>query len=114
MLAYSVIRYSVIGPFVIEPAVSRKIGKTALSELTLAAHEWKSAAWANQKGLYAKVFETPEELYINNKKTLSLNELQRSDIKKVASNYYFAPTALKNTHKLQLLIFCHAVALLKF
>jgi methylglutaconyl-CoA hydratase len=51
-----------IGPFVIEPALSRKIGKGALSEITLAAHEWKTAAWANQKGLYAKVFETPTEL----------------------------------------------------
>jgi len=51
-----------IGPFVIEPAVSRKIGKTAMTEMTLAAHEWKSAAWANQKGLYANVLENQEEL----------------------------------------------------
>ncbi|GEL10127.1 methylglutaconyl-CoA hydratase [Flavobacterium glycines] len=51
-----------IGPFVIEPAVSRKIGKTAMTEMTLAAHEWKSALWAQQKGLYAAVFETPELL----------------------------------------------------
>lgn len=51
-----------IGPFVIEPAVSRKIGKTALAEMTLAAHEWKSASWAHEKGLYAKTFETVAEL----------------------------------------------------
>lgn len=51
-----------IGPFVIEPVVSRKIAKPAMSEMTLAAHEWKSAAWAKQKGLYAAVFETPELL----------------------------------------------------
>lgn len=51
-----------IGPFVIAPAVERKMGKAALSELTLAAHEWKDAYWAQQKGLYAKVFETVEEL----------------------------------------------------
>ncbi|MBA0882691.1 enoyl-CoA hydratase/isomerase family protein [Flavobacterium undicola] len=51
-----------IGPFVIEPAVSRKIGKTAMTEMTLAAHEWKSATWAQQKGLYAAVFETAELL----------------------------------------------------
>lgn len=51
-----------IGPFVIEPAVSRKIGKMAVSEMTLQAHEWKTAAWALQKGLYAKVLETNEEL----------------------------------------------------
>jgi len=51
-----------IGPFVIEPAVSRKIGKSALGEMTLAAHEWKNAAWAHEKGLYAKVFETVSDL----------------------------------------------------
>jgi len=42
-----------IGPFVIKPAVSRKIGKTAMTQMTLAAHEWKSADWAFQKGLYS-------------------------------------------------------------
>ena len=47
-----------IGPFVIEPAVSRKIGKTAFTQMTLAAHEWKTADWAKDKGLYASVFET--------------------------------------------------------
>jgi methylglutaconyl-CoA hydratase len=43
-----------IGPFVIEPAVSRKIGKTAMTEMTLAATEWKNTDWAHDKGLYAK------------------------------------------------------------
>lgn len=51
-----------MGPFVIEPAVSRKIGKTATVEMTLNAHQWKSAAWAQEKGLYAAVFETTELL----------------------------------------------------
>ncbi|WP_413999552.1 enoyl-CoA hydratase/isomerase family protein [Flavobacterium sp. W1B] len=51
-----------IGPFVIEPAVSRKIGKTALSEMTLSAHEWKSADWATAKGLYAETYENIEDL----------------------------------------------------
>ncbi|PBJ11111.1 enoyl-CoA hydratase/isomerase family protein [Flavobacterium sp. ACN6] len=46
-----------IGPFVIEPAVSRKIGKTAMTEMTLAAHEWKSADWAFEKGLYSVLTE---------------------------------------------------------
>jgi methylglutaconyl-CoA hydratase len=50
-----------IGPFVIEPALSRKIGKSAMSELTLDT-DWKTAAWANQKGLYAKIVETTTEL----------------------------------------------------
>lgn len=50
-----------IGPFVIEPAVSRKIGKSATTEMTLDT-EWKTAKWANENGLYAKVFETTTEL----------------------------------------------------
>jgi methylglutaconyl-CoA hydratase len=50
-----------IGPFVIEPAVSRKIGHTAMGELTLAGNEWKSATWAFEKGLFAKLVE-PEDL----------------------------------------------------
>lgn len=53
-----------IGPFVIEPAVTRKIGKSAMAEMTLEASEWKTASWSNQKGLYAKVFDTQEELDI--------------------------------------------------
>ncbi len=47
-----------IGPFVIEPAVSRKIGKTAMTAMTLAAHEWKSADWAFQKGLYSVLVDS--------------------------------------------------------
>ena len=51
-----------IGPFVIAPAVERKMGKAALSELTLASTEWKNAYWAKEKGLYAKVFDSIKEL----------------------------------------------------
>lgn len=51
-----------IGPFVIAPAVARKIGKAGLSELTLDATEWKDAYWAKQKGLYSKVYKTIKEL----------------------------------------------------
>jgi methylglutaconyl-CoA hydratase len=51
-----------IAPLVIAPAVERKIGATALSELSLAPAEWKNAYWAKEKGLYAKVFEGIDEL----------------------------------------------------
>ena len=51
-----------IGPFVIAPAVERKVGVSGLAELTLAASDWKTAYWAKEKGLYARVFETAEEL----------------------------------------------------
>jgi methylglutaconyl-CoA hydratase len=50
-----------IGPFVIEPAICRKIGKSAMAELSLET-AWKTATWANQKGLYVKIVETIVEL----------------------------------------------------
>jgi methylglutaconyl-CoA hydratase len=76
-----------IGPFVIEPAVSRKIGKMAMSEMTLDAHEWKSASWAFQKGLYAKILETSEELDLEvtsfSKKLANYNPEALTEMKKV-------------------------------
>ncbi len=51
-----------IGPYVIEPSVSRKIGIAAFAELTLEANLWKSAYWAKEKGLYNRVFETTKGL----------------------------------------------------
>lgn len=75
-----------IGPFVIEPAVSRKIGKGATTEMTLDT-EWKTATWANQKGLYAKVFETVTELDLEitafANKLASYNPEALTEIKKV-------------------------------
>ncbi|MEM6376706.1 MAG: enoyl-CoA hydratase/isomerase family protein [Bacteroidota bacterium] len=50
-----------IGPFVIEPAVSRKIGQGATAELSIGT-AWKDAHWAMQKGLYAEVFEDGNQL----------------------------------------------------
>lgn len=44
-----------IGPFVIEPAVSRKIGLTNFTALTLNATQWKSSKWAEKVGLYHHV-----------------------------------------------------------
>ncbi len=76
-----------IGPFVIEPAVSRKIGKAALAEMTLAAHEWKNAYWAQEKGLYAKVLENvsdlDKELDLFVSKLASYNPEALSEMKKV-------------------------------
>ncbi len=51
-----------IGPFVIEPAIRRKIGVAHLSHLALNPTEWKSAAWCQQVGLYQKVYEDMEAL----------------------------------------------------
>lgn len=51
-----------IGPFVIEPAVSRKIGNIAMSEMALNPTAWKSANWAFEKGLFTELFDSTEEL----------------------------------------------------
>ncbi len=50
-----------IGPFVIAPAVERKIGTSALSELTIDGN-WKTAYWAQKKGLFTRVFENNRDM----------------------------------------------------
>ncbi len=47
-----------IGPFVVGPAVERKIGLSAMSELAINATEWRNADWAKKKGLYTDVFDS--------------------------------------------------------
>ncbi len=51
-----------IGPFVVGPAVERKVGSSAFTALTINPTEWKSADWAREKGLYADIFPTVQEL----------------------------------------------------
>ncbi len=51
-----------IGPFVVGPPIERKIGVSAFSQLTINATEWHSAEWAREKGLYAEVYESTEEM----------------------------------------------------
>ena len=51
-----------IGPFVVGPAVERKIGTSAMSQLAINATSWRSAQWAKNSGLYASVFDTAEEM----------------------------------------------------
>lgn len=51
-----------IGPFVVGPAVGRKLGKSAFSTLALDAKNWYDAEWALNNGLYNKVEDTVEEL----------------------------------------------------
>ncbi len=51
-----------IGPFVVGPAVERKVGTSAFCQLTINATEWQTAEWAREKGLYAEVFSSKEEM----------------------------------------------------
>ena len=51
-----------IGPFVVGPAVERKIGTSAFSAMTINAGKWFDASWAREKGLYTEVFDSVEEM----------------------------------------------------
>ena len=51
-----------IGPFVVGPAVERKVGTSAFCQMTINATEWQSAHWAKEKGLYQELFATVEEM----------------------------------------------------
>jgi methylglutaconyl-CoA hydratase len=46
-----------IGPFVISPAVTRKIGLQAFAQLTIRATDFQTAQWAKDKGLYNEVYD---------------------------------------------------------
>ena len=51
-----------IGPFVVGPPIERKIGPSAFSQLTINATHWHSAKWAREKGLFAEVHDSAEEM----------------------------------------------------
>ena len=51
-----------IGPFVVGPAVERKLGLSGMSELAINASEWRDAQWAENRGLYNHTFDTAEEM----------------------------------------------------
>ena len=51
-----------IGPFVVGPAVERKIGVSAFSSMTINAGKWFDASWAREKGLYTEVFDSVDEM----------------------------------------------------
>jgi methylglutaconyl-CoA hydratase len=51
-----------IGPFVVGPAVERKIGTAAFSALAIDAGKWRNSDWAKRKGLYAELHENVENM----------------------------------------------------
>ena len=51
-----------IGPFVVGPAVERKIGTSAFTALSIDASGWRNSEWAKKKGLFAEVHESLENL----------------------------------------------------
>ena len=51
-----------IGPFVVGPAIQRKIGLSTMSQIAMDANSFYSAEWALDKGLFAKVFDSISDL----------------------------------------------------
>lgn len=47
-----------IGPFVVGPAVERKLGLSGMSQIAIDADSFYDAEWARQKGLYAQVYDS--------------------------------------------------------
>lgn len=76
-----------IGPFVIGPAVERKMGIAAFQMLALNPTEWQTAEWAKQHGLYYEVFDSTEQLdqYIKHfvSQLLHFNPEALANLKKV-------------------------------
>lgn len=76
-----------IGPFVIGPAVERKIGLSAFSQMALNPTEWQTAEWSKQKGFFTEVFNSTEQLddYITHftEKLIKMNPEALATLKKV-------------------------------
>lgn len=51
-----------IGPFVVGPAVERKLGLSGMSQIAIDANSFYDAEWARSKGLYMQVFDDTENL----------------------------------------------------
>ena len=76
-----------IGPFVIEPSISRKIGGAGFNQLSLDSESWKSPKWLYEKGLYNLIVDSDEKL-----------DLEIEECLKRFSNY--SSNASKNLRKL--------------
>ncbi|MEP6927774.1 MAG: enoyl-CoA hydratase/isomerase family protein [Ginsengibacter sp.] len=51
-----------IGPFVVSPVIERKIGNSSLGQLAIDATLWRNADWAKEKGLFAEVHESLQNM----------------------------------------------------
>lgn len=47
-----------IGPFVVSPAIERKVGISAMSQIAIDANNFYDAEWAKDKGLFANIYES--------------------------------------------------------
>lgn len=66
-----------IGPFVVGPAVERKVGTSAFSQMAINATAWYAPEWAEEKGLFADLSDNIEEM--DTKIDLLANTLAKSN-----------------------------------
>ena len=76
-----------IGPFVVGPAIERKVGLSAMSQMGINAEEFYDPKWAHQKGLFAKLYDD----------TVSLDKAVGDLAKKLAS---YNPEAMAELKKI--------------
>ena len=76
-----------IGPFVIGPSVTRKVGISQFAHLSITPNQWQTAEWGAEKNLYHRVFETTGEMdkYIETftEELLTMNPQALNGLKKV-------------------------------
>ena len=51
-----------IGPFVVGPAIERKVGLSAMSQMGINADEFYDPKWAHQKGLFSKLYDDAKSM----------------------------------------------------
>lgn len=77
-----------IGPFVVGPAVKRKVGNAAFTHMSLNPSEWQTASWAKENHLFAESFDSTEQLdeYLDHfiQKLLSYNPAALNEIKRIS------------------------------
>lgn len=71
-----------LGPFVVGPAIQRKLGLSAFSQLAIDAAMWRPADWARRKGLYAELHPNIEDMEESVQRLA--NELAHSDPQAIA------------------------------
>jgi methylglutaconyl-CoA hydratase len=76
-----------IGPFVVGPAVERKVGVSCFSQLAIDATEWRSADWAKRHNLYSELhktlFEVDDAVNKLAQKLAHSNPTAMADLKKI-------------------------------
>ena len=78
-----------IGPFVVGPAVERKIGKSAFTALSIDATSWRSSEWAYTNGLFSDIYSTIEKVDEAIEKLVSTLSTSSPDAMKELKNVFW-------------------------